>query len=125
MTKVYQITPFLHVPDLPAALSFFCDTLGFVVKHQHDNYAYIELSGAGLRLLEERGRVLTPDGKARVAVYVDVSNVDELHAQMRQRLESLPPERVEPLMTRSWGQREFQVRLPDGDWMNFGQPASA
>ncbi|MFN7965924.1 MAG: VOC family protein [Acidobacteriota bacterium] len=122
MTKVFQITPFLHVPNLDAALAFFCDTLRFELKFREADYAYIELSGCGLRMLEEPRRVLTADGKARVAVYIDVANVDELHAQLRENLEKLPPDRVEPLMNKSWMQREFQVRLPDGDWLTFGQP---
>ena len=123
MTEIYQVTPFLHVPNLKAALSFFCETLPFMVKYEIADYAYIELGRAGLRLLEEPSRVLTPDGKARVSVYIDVSNVDELYGQLRERLESLPADSVEPIMNKGWGQREFQVRLPDGDWLTFGQPA--
>ena len=125
MIKIHQITPFLHVPDLDAALAFFCETLSFDLKHRDGGYAYVELAGAGLRILEERGRVLTPDGKARVSVYVDVSDVDALYTESLARLERLPADRVEHLMTKSWGQREFQVRLPDGDWLTFGQPAVA
>jgi catechol 2,3-dioxygenase-like lactoylglutathione lyase family enzyme len=124
MTSVYQITPFLHVPDLEAALSFFCDTLPFEVKYRESNYAYIELADCGLRLLEEPHRVLTADGKSRVSVYIDVSNVDELHAQLREALDKLPPDRVEPVMNKPWKQREFQLRLPDGDWLVFGQPVT-
>jgi catechol 2,3-dioxygenase-like lactoylglutathione lyase family enzyme len=122
VTKVFQITPFLHVPDLEAALSFFCETLPFEVRFRQPGYAYVELAGCGLRLLEERGRRLQADGKARVAVYVDVESVDDLHAQLREVLANLPPDRVEPLMDKPWKQREFQVRLPDGDWLTFGQP---
>jgi catechol 2,3-dioxygenase-like lactoylglutathione lyase family enzyme len=123
MTKIHQITPFLHVRDLEPALRFFCETLPFVVKFRLEGYAYIELEGCGLRILEEPHRTLTPDGKARVSVY-DVSSVDELHARLRERLDKLPPDRVEPVQNQSWGQREFQVRLPDGDWLTFGQPAA-
>jgi catechol 2,3-dioxygenase-like lactoylglutathione lyase family enzyme len=123
MTNVHQITPFLHVPDIEAALSFFCNTLSFEMKFRESNYAYIELAHCGLRLLEEPRRVLTPDGKARVSVYVDVSNVDELYAQIREGLDRLPSDRVKGIVNTSWNQREFQVRLPDGDWLTFGQPA--
>ena len=124
MTKVHQITPFLHVPDMKEALAFFCETLSFVLRFQHSNYAYVEFGGAGLRLLEEPCRSLTPDGKARVSVYVDVDNVDELFAQLKPKLEKLPSERVESVKVMPWRQKEFQVRLPDGDWMTFGQSAT-
>lgn len=123
MTKIQQITPFLHVPDLQAALAFFCNLLTFELKHRESNYAYVELSGCGLRLLEEPTRILTADGTARVAVYIDVSDIDELHAKLAPRLASLPPEQVEPVMNKPWRQREFQVRMPDGDWLTFGAAA--
>ena len=125
MTDVFQITPFLHVRDIEGALAFFCDTLGFERTHRHSNYAYIELGGCGLRLLEEPGRVLNADGKPRVTVYIDVSDVDLLHSRLAGALSGLPADRVEPLMDRPYGQREFQVRMPDGDWLTFGQPAGS
>ena len=120
MTKIHQITPFVHVPDLQEALAFFCDLLGFELRYRESNYAYVELAGCGLRMLEETARRLTADGKARVAVYVDVSDIDALHDELGPALASLPLERVEPLMNKPWHQREFQVRMPDGDWLTFG-----
>ena len=124
MTRVHQITPFLHVPEMESALKFFCDTLRFEAKFRESNYAYLELGGCGLRILEEPRRKLTADGQARVSVYIDVSNVDALHMQLRECLDKLPPENVEPLANKSWRQREFQVRMPDGDWLTFGQPVA-
>lgn len=122
MDGIYQITPFLHVPDMREALSFFCDVLTFEVKYRHSNYAYIELGGCGLRLLEEPTRKLNPDGKARVAICIDVADIDALHAKLSPSLAKVPPDRVEPLKDMPYGQREFQVRLPDGDWLNFTAP---
>lgn len=120
MKAIHQITPFLHVPDLPEALVFFCDVLGFEATYRRPDYAYVTLEGCGLRLLEEPTRRLTPDGKARVAVYVDVADIDALHAHLAPALAALPPDRVEPLMDKPYRQREFQVRMPDGDWLTFG-----
>lgn len=122
MNGIYQITPFLHVPDMSEALSFFHDVLMFEVKYRHGDYAYIELGGCGLRLLEEPTRKLTPDGKARVAICIDVADVDALHAKLGPALATLPPGRVEPLKDMPYRQREFQVRMPDGDWLNFTAP---
>ena len=125
MNQVHQITPFLHVLDMEAALKFFCDTLRFEAKYRESNYAYVELGGCGLRILEEPHRRITADGKARVSVYIDVSNIDELHTQLRESLVKLPLRDVEPLENKPWRQREFQVRMPDGDWLTFGQPVTA
>ncbi|MGB7069107.1 MAG: VOC family protein [Pyrinomonadaceae bacterium] len=124
MSEIRQITPFLHVPDLESALAFFCDTLPFVLKYREGGYAYTELEGCGLRLLEEPTRKLTPDGKARVSVYIDVADIDALHSKLALSLAKLPSDRFEPLLDQSWNQREFQVRMPDGDWRTFGAPSS-
>ncbi|MDH4044327.1 MAG: VOC family protein [Gemmatimonadota bacterium] len=118
----HQITPFLHVPDLQQAVALFVDTLGFELVHSESNYVYLEFGGAGLRVLEERGRRLQLDGKARMAVYVDVPDVDALYAWLQPRLAQLPITDVEPPRDKTWRQREFSVRLPDRDWLTFGQP---
>lgn len=122
MGKVFQITPFLHVPDIEDALAFF-GALGFECLFRQSNYAYVELAGCGLRLLEEPERRLNPDGIARVAAYVDVEDIDGLHAGLAPALARLSADRVEPLMDKPWRQREFQVRMPDGDWLTFGAPS--
>ena len=118
----HQITPFLHVPDLERAIELFTGTLAFKVVYRESNYAYLEFGGAGLRILEERGRRLCLDGKARVTVYMDIPDVDALYAQLLPNLKLLPAADIEPPLDKSWKQREFQVRLPDGDWLTFGQP---
>lgn len=125
MEAIHQITPFLHVPDLEEALAFFCDVLGFEATYRQPQYAYITLEGCGLRMLEEPARKLLPDGRARVTVYVDVADIDALHRRLTPALAALPPDRVEPLMDKPYRQREFQVRMPDGDWLTFGAPVPA
>lgn len=107
---------------MEAALEFFCRTLPFEVKVRHSNYAYVEFAGAGLRMLEEPTRRLIPDGKARVTVYIDIDDVDGLFAKLRPHLERLPEGTWYPPQDQTWEQREFQVRMPDGDWMTIGQP---
>ena len=106
------------------ALNFFCDLLTFELKHRHGNYAYVELSGCGLRLLEEPARKINSDCKARVTVYIDVADIDALHTKLSPALSVLPADRVEPLKDMPYHQREFQVRMPDGDWINFGMAAA-
>jgi hypothetical protein len=53
-----------------------------------------------------------------------VSLADLLHAKLSPALATLAPDRVEPLLNKPWRQREFQVRMPDGDWLTFGTAAS-
>ena len=47
-------------------------------------------------------------GKARVSVYIDVESVEDLYAQLRERLEKLPREQVETVVIQPWGQKEFR-----------------
>jgi hypothetical protein len=111
----------LHVPDLEKALHLLCDILTFVIRYREPGYAYLELHECGLRVLEESGRITTPDGKARMTVYVDISDVDEFYHQLRSKLDTLPSEQVEAPRDKPWRQRELMVKLPDGDWIAFGQ----
>ena len=121
MSTVHQITPFLHVPNLQQALALLCDVLTFELKYREPDYAYLELQNSGLRVLEEATRVTISDGNARMTVYVDITDVDELYERLRPRLGQLPTEMVEAPQDKPWRQREFMVRLPDGNWIVFGQ----
>lgn len=125
MSELRQITPFLHVPDLAAALERLTGVLRFEVRYREPGYAYLTWGPAGLRVLEERGRRTTPDGKARMTVYLDVGDVDALFEELRPGLERLPPEDVDGPRDKPWRQRELMVRLPDGDWLAFGQAVAA
>lgn len=122
MGNLLQATPFLHVPDLAHALDLFARVLGFKVKYRVADYAYVERDGAAIRILEERGQSLQLEKRARVTVYIDVTDVDGLYSELASDLAKLPAGDVEPPTDQSWNQREFQVRLPDGQWLTFGQP---
>lgn len=125
MADIFQATPFLHVPDLAQAVDFFTRILRFEVKFSISNYVYMERGNAGIRILEERGRKSKGPGEARVSVYVDVRDVDALYAELLPELRTLKGGDVQAPADQSWGQREFQVRLPDGHWLTFGMPVAA
>ncbi len=122
MPNLDHVTPFLHVPDLRQALDLFTRVLGFEVLYSEANYRYLTWGAIGLRLLEEPGRLGPPGGKARISVYIDVNDVDALYAELKARLATLPDGDVHGPMDEPWMQRELHVRLPDGDWLAFGQP---
>jgi len=126
MPRVHQVTPFLHVPDFEQALDLMTRVLRFEVKFLREEwrYAYLEWEGAGLRLLEERGRARAEPGvDARMTVYLDVADVDALYEELRPGLETLPEGDFWPPGDKKWGQRELHVRLPDGHWLALGQAA--
>jgi|SRR5215471_5036561 len=121
MSNIVHVTPFLLVPDLQAALDFFTRVLGFVVPFQMENYAYLSLDAAGLRLLAERSATPVTREHGRTTVYIDVRDVDSLYTELQPQLATLPAQDVQSPVNQRWGMREFSVRMPDGHWLTFGQ----
>ena len=65
--------------------------------------------------------VVAPKGGGRYMSYIDVEDVDGLWAELKPKLDLLPPGHVEPPCDQEYGQREFAVIGPDGDLIAFGQ----
>lgn len=120
LSNFVQITPFMHVSNLEQALTFFTDTLGFETLLRVANYAYIEREGVGFRLLEQTGEDGAPPGNRRFAYYIDVRDVDLLHAELKPKLDALPKGDVYGPIDQSYGQRELLVLAPDGNLIAFG-----
>lgn len=114
-----QVTPFLGVRKLDAAINFYRDLLGFGLFVNGGGYAYLELERIGLRLLEL-------DASQSMAthvnhIYIDVHDADALFVQLTGALQALPPERFGAPKDQPYGQREFWVRDLDGHLITFGQ----
>lgn len=121
MSNFQQITPFIHVPDLDEAVSFFEDLLGFATHVKGGGYAYLERDGVGIRLLQNHGQDGAPPGNRRFAYYIDVRDVDALHAELKPRLDRLPAGDVHGPADKPYGQRELLILAPDGNLLAFGQ----
>jgi catechol 2,3-dioxygenase-like lactoylglutathione lyase family enzyme len=116
-----HITPFMHVTDLKKAVTFFTDILGFEVLFRFgEGYAYIEREGCGIRILESHGPEGAPPGNRRFCYYIDVRDVDALHAELKPKLDTLPREDVHGPADKPYGQRELLVLAPDGNLLAFG-----
>ena len=121
MANVIQITPFMHVQDLEAALRFVA-MLGFETRHRvGGEYAYVEREGAGLRIMAYADAHVFEGGRDRFAYYLDVRDVDALHAELAPKLAALPAEDVHGPADKPYGQRELLIRAPDGQLFVFGQ----
>ena len=117
MSNVIQITPFMHVRDFPAALTFLTDILGFRIQFQLHGYAYLELDGAGLRILHSPD---APIGQRAFAYYLDVQDVDAVYEGLKAKLDTLPPSDVFGPLDQPYNQRELLILAPDGDLIVFG-----
>lgn len=121
MSNFLQITPFLHVPDIDAAVTFFEDVLGFRAAFRRDDYAYVEREGVAIRMLQNHGEDGAPPGNRRFAYYVDVRDVDALYAELKPKLDALPAGDVHGPADKPYRQRELLVVAPDGNLIAFGQ----
>jgi catechol 2,3-dioxygenase-like lactoylglutathione lyase family enzyme len=55
MAVMRDVTPFLRVPEIDAAIAFFTDTLGFKLGFKGGHYAYVEQDRKLLRLARRLG----------------------------------------------------------------------
>jgi catechol 2,3-dioxygenase-like lactoylglutathione lyase family enzyme len=121
MSNFIQVTPFMHVEDLERALAFFTEILGFEIPYRVANYAYVHRETAAFRILEQRGPDGAPPGNRRFAYYIDVRDVDQLYAELKPKLDTLPKGDVYGPVNQEYGQRELLVLAPDGNLIAFGQ----
>lgn len=116
-----QITPFMHVPDLEAALAWFA-LLEFEPTFREHNYAYVTRGGVAVRVLESIGSDGAPYPPHKgFAYYVDVEDIDAVYAELAPRLRAAAAEFSGPI-DQPYRQRELMIRAPDGNVFVFGAP---
>jgi catechol 2,3-dioxygenase-like lactoylglutathione lyase family enzyme len=117
-----RITPFIHVPDIDAALAFFNDMLGFKTYFRAGAYAYVQRETAAVRLLQNDCEADgAPPGNRRFAYYIDVNDIEALYTDLKPKLDALPAGDVHGPADKEYGQRELCIVAPDGNLIVFGQ----
>jgi len=125
------IAPFFIVRNVPAALSFYRDRLGFEVTFQGpepgDIFFGIVQRGAAMVMLKDVGVDPVPNytrdvkkGWARWDAYLHVPDPDALPAEFSSR----NVEFSRPLSDDDDGLRGFELRDADGYVLFFGRPRS-
>lgn len=115
-----RITPFIHVPDIAAAVTFF-ESLGFTMYFRFEDYAYLQRETAGVRLLQNHGDDGAPPGNRRFAYYIDVEDIEALYQELKPVLDAMPKGDVHGPADKPYNQRELCVLAPDGNLLVFGQ----
>jgi catechol 2,3-dioxygenase-like lactoylglutathione lyase family enzyme len=131
MTKaeISGIAPFFIVRNVPAALSFYRDRLGFDITFQgpedDDIFFGIVQRGAAMIMLKAIGVEPVPNytrdikhGIARWDAYLYVPDPDALAAEFSSR----EVEFFEPLKDTHDGLRGFELKDADGYMLFFGRP---
>ena len=125
------IAPFFIVKNVPAALSFYCDRLGFDITFQGpepaDIFFGIVERGAAMIMLKDVGVEPLPNykrdvqkGWARWDAYLYVPDPDALAAEYSSR----NVEFSRPLQDDDDGLRGFELQDADGYVLFFGRPRS-
>lgn len=133
MTKpvISGIAPFFIVRNVPAALSFYRDRLGFEITFQgpseDDIFFGIVRRDAAMIMMKEVGVEPVPNytrdikqGIARWDAYLYVPDPDALAAEFTSR----NVEFFTPIMDNDDGLRGFEVKDADGYLLYFGSPRS-
>jgi uncharacterized glyoxalase superfamily protein PhnB len=122
----YAAIPSLRFKDLPAAIRFYRDTLGFTLDRGDETEPNVAVTRGDARLMLESatafysaqyneaiaGRI---GGQAPNSLYIEAEDLDALHSAVAAA--SVPI--VDPLAEREWGQREFTIADPAGNWLTF------
>lgn len=116
-----QITPFMHVKDVAAAVRFLTEVLGFEEIIADPGYAYLDREGAGLRILGHPNDPEVGKPHGGFAYYIDVRDLNVVQDQIGTKLAQLPPGHVVGPKDQAYGQRELMIRAPDGNVLVFGQ----
>ena len=127
--EISGIAPFFIVKNVPAALAFYRDRLGFDVAFQgpgpDDVFFGIVERGAAMIMLKDVGVDPLPNytrdagkGRARWDAYLPVPNPDALAAEFSSR----NVEFSQPLGDDDDGLRGFELMDADGYVLFFGRP---
>lgn len=124
------LCPLIQVFDMPRALAFYRDLLGFEVVRQApsgDNcdWAWLKLGRAELMLntmYEASDRPVAPDaarmaGHGDTCLFIGAPDVDAVYSYLRSRGVS-----VRPPIVRDYGMKQLTLRDPDGYGICFQWP---
>jgi catechol 2,3-dioxygenase-like lactoylglutathione lyase family enzyme len=128
-TEISGIAPFFIVKNVPVALAFYRDYLGFDITFQgpseDDIFFGIVQRGAAMIILKDIGVDPVPNytrdikkGIARWDAYLHVPDPDALAAEFSSR----NVEFFTPLKVNDDGLRGFEVKDADGYLLYFGRP---
>ncbi|MPZ53108.1 MAG: hypothetical protein GEU79_10330 [Acidimicrobiia bacterium] len=125
----WPISPALRFEDLGEALDFYRDKLGFKLEQGEVDEGNLAVSFDHSRMMLEQGSTsfygdsYNSAIKERIgnqspnSLYLQSSDVDALY----HRYQEAGVKIIDPIGDRPWGQREFTIEDPSGNWLSFWQ----
>jgi uncharacterized glyoxalase superfamily protein PhnB len=123
----WGVIPSIRFKDLPAAVAFYTDSLGFELTRGTVEEGNIAVTRGDARLmLESSAAFYNPAYNAAIASRLGTPSANSLYMEAKD-LEVLYDKVtstagaaiVDPLADRDWGQSEFTVADPEGNWLTF------
>lgn len=122
----YAVIPSIRVRDVPGALKFYTDVLGFflvrggpeeVNSSLRLGEAHIMIESASAFYSTEYNEAIQSriGGASPNAMYIEAPDLDAVYAAVK--ASGAPV--LDPLAPRDWGQSEFTVEDPAGNWLTF------
>ena len=122
----YSVIPSLRFNDLPRAIRFYRDTLGFTLDRGDENEPNVAITRGDARLMLESAAAFYSDAynaaidgrlgsQGPNSLYIEAEDLDDLHGAVHAANVTI----LDPLAEREWGQREFTVADPEGNWLTF------
>ena len=124
-----RLEPLIYVSDLGKSVDFYSGIPGFKLGEPYpskENPSYVPVfigdSKLMLCLARESNRKFYPKGLggSGLQFFIWVENVDAVYDIVENRMKI-----VDAIETKSWGDREFTIKDPDGYFLSFYSPVKS
>jgi catechol 2,3-dioxygenase-like lactoylglutathione lyase family enzyme len=107
------------VVDVPKAIEFYRDILDFHCTFTNgDPISFAIMKRDAVQLMLQTERLGGVPG--RNGCYIKLTGVESLYAEYQKKVVKI----VHPLRTEEYEMKEFMIADPDGNTINFGEPAT-
>jgi predicted enzyme related to lactoylglutathione lyase len=118
-TSFDSLAAIFQVRDLPEALAFYVDVLGFEIAWTHGeppSYASVRRDRVEINFgAPSEGQAVSPS-----SVYISLTHIDAFYERIRAAGASV----TLPIGDRPYGMRDFNIVDPSGNALTFGQPTA-
>lgn len=121
----WGVIPTIRVRDMAQALAFYLGPLEFTLERGGEGEVNSSVSRGDARLMLETRHELYGDeynaairqrvGASSTSLYIEAADLAGFHS----RLQAAGARIIDPLADRPWGQAEFTVEDPEGNWLSF------
>ena len=127
----WGVIPSIRVADVSDALEFYVGRLGFTVEGDPEGSNLSVVRGDARLMLETTADFYGDTYNAAIrerlgsvspnALYLEAEDLEELYGALQEADAKI----VDPLADRAWGQAEFTVEDPTGNWITFWKRRTA